>query len=392
MVINKQLPIIEIGIPLIYVLSPYNIGGVSLSTILMLFIILNQYLKYNFCNLYLPLVHLFAFMFVHDICKMMVAGFNVGLWVERGIYLVFLLSIIGDVDEEKLYRIWKIIGIAAMMGMFIQAFQVYILHEPVSMIKLLPFLQSDSENYISEYMRPHSFFLEPAAYGTWILPLLCMSLFRNKIVFGVLVSVSILLSTSSIGIALTGIVWLFFIIVKKKNEETVSSRLIILTILMIGISVFVNMDIFADSLYKITNISINNTSNYVRLAFGFQLFLSLPFTYKIFGIPYANIETYLRSGKVNLWLFNLDIETKYLGFVNAIGNCMVTYGIFGLFFYLRLFWRLFRDIESEYYSILLITFISIFAQSVFWNGLFVTQFAVLLGCALKKDMKRMIWR
>ena len=91
----------------------------------------------------------------------------------------------------------------AMAGIFYQSFQVYILGQSVSTINIFPFLQSNSENYLLGYDRPHSFFLEPAAYCTWILPFLCMCMKRKEHIWMVFISISILLSTSSTGILMT---------------------------------------------------------------------------------------------------------------------------------------------------------------------------------------------
>ena len=152
----------------------------------------------------------------------------------------------------------------------------------------------------------------------------------------------------------------------------------IVGILIIGIGALSNLSVFAIALNKLTNISIADTSNSVRLILGFQLFLAAPFIYKILGIPYMNVENYMRSGEVALSKYRLNLNISYLGFVNSIGNCMLVYGIFGLFLYLKLFWNIWK--ESDLYSkcYVLTCLISIFGQSVFWNSLFVTQFAVML--------------
>ena len=90
--------------------------------------------------------------------RMFITGFNTGLWVERVLYLLILSCIYKKVDEENLFRVWKIIGIIVMAGIFYQSFQVYILGQSVSTINIFPFLQSNSENYLLGYDRPHSFF------------------------------------------------------------------------------------------------------------------------------------------------------------------------------------------------------------------------------------------
>lgn len=381
---KRKIGLIEIFIPLFYIINQYEMSGVQIGPICAIFVILAYIIKYKEIYLYKPLLFLFIYMLLHDILKIFIIDFNTGLWFERALYLLVLSCIYKRIDEENLFTVWKIVGIIAIAGVFYQSLQVYILGQSVSTINLLPFLQSSSENYLLKYNRPHSLFLEPAAYCTWILPLLCMCMKRKKYIWMILISVSILLSTSSTGILMTGVIWLFYAFINARSEGKYVNSLMIVGILTIGIGAFSNLSIFSIALNKLTNISITDTSNSVRLVLGFQLFWAAPLAYKILGIPYMNVEEYLRSGKIALNKYNLSLNVSYLGFVNSIGNCMLMYGVFGLVLYLKLFLDIWK--ESDLYSkcYVLICLISVFGQSAFWNSLFVTQFAVML-CFIKSE-------
>lgn len=375
---NEKIGLMEIFIPLFCLINQYEILGVHVGLICVIVVVGLNLIKYRQFYVYKPLFIFFLFMLLHDILRTFITGFNMGLCVERLFYLLLLSCVHNRLDDENLYKVWKCIGIVVMAGLFYQSFQVYILGQSVSTINILPFLQSDSENYLLKYDRPHSFFLEPAAYCTWILPLLCMCMRRKKYIWMIFISVSILLSTSSTGILMTGVIWLFYAFASARKEGKYDNSLMIVGILIIGIGALSNLSVFAIALNKLTNISIADTSNSVRLILGFQLFLAAPFIYKILGIPYMNVENYMRSGEVALSKYRLNLNISYLGFVNSVGNCMLMYGIFGLFLYLKLFWNIWK--ESDLYSkcYVLTCLISIFGQSVFWNSLFVTQFAVML--------------
>lgn len=380
---KKKISLMEIFIPLFCLINQYEIAGLHLGLICVIAVVAIYFIKYREFYLYKPLFIFFLFMIVHDFFRMFITGFNTGLWVERVLYLLILSCIYKKVDEENLFRVWKIIGIIVMAGIFYQSFQVYILGQSVSTINIFPFLQSNSENYLLGYDRPHSFFLEPAAYCTWILPFLCMCMKRKEHIWMVFISISILLSTSSTGILMTGVIWLFYAFVSARSEGKYFNSLMIVGVLIIGIGAFSNLSIFSTALNKLTNISVTNTSNSVRLVLGFQLFWAAPLIYKVLGIPYMNVENYMRSGEVALSKYKLSLNLSYLGFVNAIGNCMLIYGVFGLLLYLKLFWNIWK--ESDLYSkcYVLTCIISIFGQSVFWNSLFVTQFAVML-CSVER--------
>ena len=375
---NKKISVMEIFIPLFCLINQYEIAGFHLGLICAIAAVTVCFVKYKEFYVYKPLFVLFLFMIVHDSFRMFITEFNIGLWVERILYLLILSCIYKKVDEEKLFKVWKIMGIIVMIGIFFQSIQIYLLKQSVSTINIFPFLKSNSENYLLVYDRPHSFFLEPAAYCTWILPLLCMCMKRKKNIWMVFISISILLSTSSTGILMTGIIWLFYAFVSARSEGKYFNSLMIVGVLIIGIGAFSNLSVFSTALSKLTNISLTNTSNSVRLVLGFQLFFAAPLVYKVLGVPYMNVEKYMRSGEVVLSDYRLSLNLSYLGFVNAIGNCMLIYGVCGLLLYLKLFWNIWK--ESDLYSkcYVLICIMSIFGQSVFWNSFFVTQFAVML--------------
>ena len=87
---------------------------------------------------------------------------------------------------------------------------------------------------------------------------------------------------------------------KCQKEGKYFNSLMIVGVLIIGIVAFSNLSIFSMALNKLTNISVTNTSNSVRLVLGFQLFWAAPLIYKVLGIPYMNVENYMRSGEVAL--------------------------------------------------------------------------------------------
>lgn len=387
---NGKIGMMEMFIPLFCIINQYKIFGIQIGLVAVIFITAFSILTNRNIYVYKPLFALFGFMLVHDVIKMFIVGINFGLWAERLCYLLLLSCIYKRVDEEKLFNIWKYIAIIVMVGMFIQSFQVYILGESVSTIRLIPLMKSGSSNYLLKYNRPHSFFFEPASYSTWMLPFLCMCMKKKKNIWLIVGSISVLLSTSSTGILLTGILWLFYSINMAISERKRSNSIMILGILLIGVGVFCYVPIFAVAVNKLTKISITDTSNSVRLILGYQLFWKAAPVYKLIGIPYINVEEYLRSGEVALSMYGLNLNISYLGFVNAIGNCLLVYGVFGLLLYLKLFHNIWKESNTYSKCYVLICFIGIFGQSVFWNGFFLMQFAVMLNQLEGKSFVKVI--
>ena len=378
---ERKFGVIETIIPLLYICSPYNVGGVSLSVILMLAGIIYMRLKGGKLLAYRPLLAFFSFMLLHDLIKIAIVPLNIGLWIERIVYVIFLFSIVAKVDYEKLYRSWSVFGFFAVLGLFYQSILVYVFRTPVRMIHLFPFLSSVSENYELAYLRPHSFFLEPASYVVWVIPLLCMMLDKGKMMLAMIITISVLLSTSSTGIVMVAVIWGCYAFVSKGDTSKPVRKMFILAGILLILGVFLNLDVFSSGINKLMNISLESTTNSVRLTLGYRLWWAAPLLYKILGIPYANVEAYLRNGGINLSTYYLTLNTSYLGYVNGIGTCMLMYGIFGLLLYLRLFWKLWNDLDKRLRVLFIACILSILGQSVFWNTIFVMQFSVLLGCS-----------
>lgn len=373
------------AIPLCVILGQYKLFGISLGLLMLSFSILYVVIKQRKILFYKPIFVFFIFMACHDLLKNFFTQVNVFLWIERIVFFVFLCCVIGNVDSEKLFRAWKNIGIIAMIGLYIQAVQVYIFGQSVGMIRLIPIGTSTAKNFTEEYMRPHSIFLEPASYATWMLPLLCMLIVRKRYVFAIVVTLSILLSSSSIGIMMTSFIWLYSVVKDLKYYNTRRTSLILITVLFVGVIAFTQMSVFSTSLEKLTSISSDNTSNYVRTSLGFDLYKDASVGSKIMGIPYQTVEAYLKQGEISLKDYGLSYDLSYLGFVNGLSSCMLYYGLIGLILFLYMYYLMFYNIDFKYKEYVLVCFMSLFAQSVFWNTVFVTQMAFILAFIDKEN-------
>lgn len=394
---NKQgdkeyrIPIIEFVIPMYYILAQYKIGNISVGILLLIVTCAIHILMKKSIYIFKPLLFLIVCMIFHDILKMLfipeysVLFFN--YWIEKILFIVFIFITINHVNEEKLYNIWRSFGIIAILGMLYHSILVYLLDMKVSMIKILPFNFSNG-GLIDTYSRPHSFFLEPASYVTWILPLLYMSLKKGKIIFSIVITISVLLSTSTTGVILCFCLWIYFILLapsaKKYNK-------IFLTLFFLAIVViFTNLSIFNKTIDKYNNTDISNN---LRITSGLKIYADSKVTYKLFGIPYNSTEDYFRSGEIELSNYGMVENASWLGFVNTISRMLLMYGIIGGLLYLRLFFIMYKYNDKSIRPYLLVCFISLFGQGAFLNSVFVIQFAILLSLSKasnKKLYKRLI--
>ena len=382
-----NIPILEIIIVLMYVLSAYKIGPLNLATLILLIYSGVFIIRRRRVTMYVPVLLLFSYMLVHDIVKSFIANVNIFNWTEKIIFFVFFATIIGNINKEKLYKIWKVVGIIAMLGLFVQAVQVYLLGQSVGMIKILPFASDEAMNTTVEYMRPHSFFLEPAAYATWILPLLIMALQKKKTVFAIFITLSILLSSSVSGILAAGIIWIYYSAVGFSLYETRRNALIMISLLIVGGMAFLSLNVFSTSLDKLSNTTTDDKSTSSRTTLGLELYRDIGPVEKLVGIPFENVEEYMKSGAIDIKKYNMTYKLSYLGFVNSIGLSLNMYGFIGTLLYIAMFYKFYRATSKGKRAYIIICFISLFSQSAFWNSLFLLQVSFMIANSdVKEDL------
>ena len=377
MTVNRsKVTLLEIIIPSFYILAQYQIANISLGTIVAFGVLVINLVNKKVFHLYKPLFILTLYMFIHDILKAVIvmnSSFPINTWMERIVFIVFLACCINQVNEDNLYKVWSIWGIVAMAGLVYHAVLVYGLGQNVQMIRILPFT-SDSISFTNTYARPRSIFLEPAAYVTWILPLLYMTLKRYKYLFAMVITMTILLSTSTTGLLMSITLWGVYIF--KSKNISILKKVALVGMATLVMTLFINLPIFQDTIFKASN---TDFSSNLRITSGLEIYKDADLRVQLFGIPQGSTEQYFKEDVVNLSKYNMSLNAHWLGFVNALARALLTYGILGGLLYIYVFYRLFKYGSREIYPYLLICFISIFGQSVFFNSFFVMQFAVLLG-------------
>lgn len=373
---GSKITLLEIIVPSFYILAQYQIANISLGTIAAIIVLVLNIVKKSVFELYKPLFILTGYMFIHDILKfifVMNASFPVNTWIERMIFIGFLACCMNQINEDNLYRVWHIWGIVAMAGLMYHAVLVYGLGQNVQMIRILPFT-SDSISFTNAYARPRSIFLEPAAYVTWILPLLYMTLKRGRYVWAAVITITILLSTSTTGLLMAIVLWGVYFL--KSDNINRMKKVAMVVMASIVIVLFIKLPIFQATIFKASN---TDFSSNIRITSGFEIYRDADLGVQLFGISQGSTEQYFKEDVADLLKYNMSIDAHWLGFVNALARALLTYGILGGILYVYIFYRLFRNGKREVYPYLLICFMSIFGQSVFFNSLFAMQFAVLLG-------------
>ena len=120
-------------------------------------------------------------------------------------FLVFIICS-QSLDEDRLFKVWKIAGVIYALGLLIQVIQIYFLGQRIAPISIIPGYELRTEGNIAQ-LRPSSFFAEPASFVIAMLPLEFLSIKRKDYKWAVFTTISILLSASTVGIILSVILW-----------------------------------------------------------------------------------------------------------------------------------------------------------------------------------------
>ncbi len=397
---KKRIPLLELMIPLTCILSQYYLGGSSIPFgIPVCFVLLCLHIFFNNESrvyVYRPLLFFVGFMLVHDCLRIMVAPLALG---QMSVYTLIALIIIcstNNIDEEKLYKVWAILGMIVMLGILYQSVQVYILRIPVKMINLLPFLTTSTEKSTAISLRPCSIFLEPALYCTWITPLLYLALKRKRTAFAIAISLSLLLSTSAIGMLMLFVCWGHAMIFQSGGMKK-GIRFIGVSFIVVAFAyALLNLGIFSSSLgrlYQLRNEMIyGGGSSYRRLIAGYKIYGELPTMSKLFGIPYQTLQQMLLAGDIDYRKYYISTTAMDFGYVNTISRCMIMYGVIGLVIMIWFVYRVWKDMGKEYKELLFLIVISLFTQSTLFNSIFLLQFSTLLGLSRMKNCRCLVFR
>lgn len=207
---------------LIPILDIYDgISFIKLGTLLLLGIMIIEIVKQKGnVDINLNLLLIITFLGVMNL----IAGFVHITYLSLSGYMhnsvaMFLFAIVWAyfakkeaVKEAVFYKYIKIIALASSFFLLIQ---YYLYAKGVVLYGFVPFLKSELIKdyvYISiSYGRPNSFFLEPAHFAIYVLPVYALSLLKRDYFTSIILFSSLILSTSTTGVGISIIVTLIFL-------------------------------------------------------------------------------------------------------------------------------------------------------------------------------------
>lgn len=370
-------------LPWYRVLGMYKIGSVSLSLLIftpMLFVMVGSRKRLKFDK---SLIMLYAVLMVVQVLQLFMPE-NVASVTRNNMFTdtIFLLTIICAVNFVKLEEFMKPYMFACgifIAGLFYHVFQIYILHMPIGPITLFPELISDDNvASISDKMRPMSFFAEPQGYATFISIFLIIMLEEKKYVWAAIATLSILLSTSTEGLALVGIIWGLFTVF---SNTSLSVKIITVVAIAVGASYYMTLEFFEVGYNKLVDTEFEEN---IRLVNAYNMLRNFEFNQWWLGVGVSDNSFY------RAYIASMGGEDAFK-FVSSGLGVFVHYGIFvGIAFW----YFLFKKIVYRYKSVFIFSICLLvipFAQSCFFSSNFVYIFVLyylLLKYCVEKEVKK----
>lgn len=331
----------------------YIIPGISIGFLLLLLALLLE-LKVKRFNK--KIVLYFASIMCLSIISYAFSIYQVKtLFVNNSIQVIMiaiLLSYYTTTRSSMIYiKSLLIFAIISTIVIFIQTFSYHILNTPIPFYLPIGDLMIERIEFSSIFWgRPGSFFLEPAHYCIYILPVFYYTLVNNKTTISIVLLLGILFSTSTTGFAIAILLILYHQMIIKRNVKYTAMLLILSLFLMLFLYEYIT-PIVARNLEKLDSDAINEN---IRI-FGMIPLLSKMDNFQlIFGIGHNQLAHY----------FSLkNIETY--NYANSFIMSVFSFGILSLFSIWYLLQTLYKENNDKGYFIILI--FVLFSDQILFN-------------------------
>lgn len=283
-----------------------------------------------------------------------------------GIMIILVLSTC--LDEDKLYDTYRMIGIITHAGLIYHSIQVYILGNKIEPL-FIPFMDAfiPIHSVASANMRPCSFFTEPQGYCSFVAPLLILSIKRKDYFMAIVTSICMILSTSSTGVFLVAVIWLYYIFFQVKSIPLK----VICIILAIGVGVWLFANPYLS--YTFDKITTINLADNERTGKGFYILSHMSFPDLMLGTGVSNLESYLQQNRNAFSDIRSVTENNY---VTTGFGFFIQYGFIGGVSYLLLCAQMIASRNKWARLAAILILITSFTQTIAFNNWGVLWFSI----------------
>lgn len=280
-------------------------------------------------------------------------GYMVNNTISTLLACILIYPIVKALKIEKLVGALNLVGLISIGGI-VYHYIVIRNGGTVSPIPLpfMPELDISSRLY-EEGNRPTSFYWEPAAFVTYMMVPLFLSLRNKKYIWSMVIIASMFLSTSTTGITMSLFMLVCYLFTQKIN---IKYKALIVVIAGVFVWSLFSTDIFSAGMDKMSQTDIENTSRTIN---GPAMVFNMPLSDILTGMPAANPYDYYMSGG----FYSNEIVVKDNSiYCSTIWLVLAKYGIFGVILFLWLYVKPMK-VTREIMPFIIVLFVSMFFQS-----------------------------
>jgi len=324
-------------------------------------------------------------------------------------YIIILVFFSPKFLNIKMFeKIYHTVVFAACIYLLLQHFFFYVFHIALScVLPSVPLfsIPIESSSFISSYKagvlsnttRMSSFFTEPAHLALYVVPYICILLFsksrKRNVVQAVFISFCVILSRSSLGIAmmfLTWLLWSFHSLTVRKESGSKRARNS-LYVIVIGAPFVIFTVIYMYNVNQSFRFAIDrilavingqsDSSSALRITRGFVLFSQFDFINKLIGVGFGNVGLLNR-----LYRFSDIYEAQFVmdnavGYMSGISRLFYSTGIIGVMLYTRFLMKVARNSGFLIKNLILVIAMALFASDTLFSTYSTLWLSICVFCS-----------
>lgn len=390
--------IVSITLILYPVLQIYAfVGGISLDVVVVGLIFILYILRGGSFSV-IPRPLLFYFIYSYIISA---ASFNgIQSFIPLGLFLSAAMMFVfwGTVRYENLIKVYKYLAIFCVSFFFLQEFSYYTTGVRISgLIPFLPIAIADEQWKVSlEFLyRSSSIFSEPAHFAQFLLPLVCVEIFKRNSIKSVVslffMVLALVLSLS--GNAVFGLILIFtsYGIYTLTREKSFKRKVLFYIFVVIGffsLGYFIQTEKGNDLMSRGEELSeLSQTtaasSEYMRLLRGYDLYGEMPLHNKIFGIgDKYEFDQLIKHSRISYMFHENDT------YLNGMAGVLVHCGIVGLILLFLLFLQAWKGNNHIGKTLLSLLILLMLISSTYFNALFALLLIMAYGEKIRSYIEK----
>lgn len=352
-----------------YVPMGFSLGYILIIVQLIIAVFFNIMLKNTIKFNYFYFIFL-SILFLSSVIGSLIASSNANyvivFFLRAYLVYIYLICVSPFINLSLFLKVYEFFGFFVMLYLYVQLFLYHVLGIFIRANPLrIPLSQTNDMDLVTSsnlyIFRPASIFLEPGWYSVFILVLFVIYLSKKKFILAAITFFSMVLATSSLGIATAIIIVLYFSLSRKIQLKY---KISIVIVAISGIVFFMSSPLLAQAFSRIQS---SGGSLGQRLLRGFEIIPQLRFPDFITGVGFGNLGNYLEQYKITTSNdFGIPID-----YMNSFMNMYISGGIVGFLSFIFIIFKYFmvekRDLLFDLFNVMVLT--QLIASSVFNGGI-----------------------